>query len=72
MGLNDDEQVAICKKVHNEKLTIQQMKKLILVAKQKRFVRLCLFIYLAALFKIKVKEKKTEVPVRNFWFHNCL
>ena len=70
MGLNDDEQYSICKKVHNDKLTIQQMKKLILVAKQKRFVRHCLFVYLAALWNLKVKDKKGEVEVCNLLFHN--
>ena len=45
---------------------------MITMSKQKRFVRLCFFIYLAALWRVKIKERKTEVAVCNFLFHNCL
>ena len=72
LGLNDYEQHAICKKVYNEKLTIAEMKKLIALFKQKRYVRLCFFIYLAAVWRIKIKDKRGEVEVCKFLFRNCL
>ena len=56
LGLNNDEQHAICKEVYHNKLTIAEMRKLTIAMKAKRFVRLCLYIFLAATWNIKLKD----------------
>ena len=66
IGLNEEEQYRICQKVFHGNLSRKDLQSLITVAKDRRHVRVCLVVYLTAIWDVKLKSDSKEISVSDF------